>query len=86
MAIVIASMSFIARMLRKSFSVAGASPISFCVAAANFFRMLLSTSHTCEMRAFALLAFSDERDARSARPFRPMTAKLSRSFDPMICA
>ena len=52
---------------------------------ANFFRMLLSTSHTWEMRAFALFAFKDERCAY-ARPFRPMTAKLSRLFDPRICA
>ncbi len=62
-AMVIASISFSARRLRKSFSVAGASPISVCVAVANFFRMLLSTSHTWEIRAFALFAFKDERCA-----------------------
>ena len=48
---VMASTSFCSRILRKSFSVAGASPISCCARSANFLRILLSTSQTCEMRA-----------------------------------
>ena len=57
---VMASTSFCSKILRKSFSAVGASPISRSVASANFFRMLPSTSQTCEMRAALLFAFSDE--------------------------
>ena len=58
---VMASTSFCSRILRKSFSATGASPISCCTLSANFLRILLSTSQTCEMRAELRFAFRDER-------------------------
>src|SRR5271155_5131638 len=61
LAMLIASTSFCARILRKSFSVVGADPISRWVAAANFSRILLSTSHTYEMQALCLFALSEDR-------------------------
>src|SRR6266436_1866413 len=50
-AIVMASTSFCSRMARKSLSVAGGSPISCLARSANFPRIVVSTSQTCEMRA-----------------------------------
>ena len=61
-AIVMASTFFLLENPAKvSFAVTGASPISCCTLSANFFRILLSTSQTCEMRAALRFALSDER-------------------------
>src|ERR1700685_2059117 len=55
LAMLMASTFFCSSILRKSFSVAGASPIACLVFAANFWRVLLSTSQTYEMHALCLL-------------------------------
>ena len=81
----IASTSLLSSAFLKSFNGVAASPISFCVAPANLFKIVSSTSHTCVIRAAFSFAFSDDKCAY-AREFSPITAKFSRSFAPAIRA